>query len=73
MLGERCKGEIRKNVRGEDRMKGCEMLVSEQDGAIEIMTSQVLWMFSQGLGKTVGLLVTEKPRKKSYYLQLCTH
>lgn len=54
-------------------MKGCEMLVSEQDGAIEIMTSQVLWMFSQGLGKTVGLLVTEKPRKKSYYLQLCTH
>lgn len=54
-------------------MKGCEMLVSEQDGAIEIMTSQVLWMLSQGLGKTVGLLVTEKPRKKSYYLQLCTH
>lgn len=39
MLGERCKGEIRKNVRGKDRMKGCEMLVSEQDGAIEIMTS----------------------------------
>lgn len=55
-------------------MKGCEMLVSEQDGATEMMTSQVLWMPTQALGKkTVGLLVTEKPRKKSYYLHLCTH
>lgn len=53
-LEERCNRGIRKNVRGKARMKGCEMLVSEQDGAIEIMNSQVLWMLTQGMGKTVG-------------------
>ena len=54
MLGEHCNRGIRKNVRGKTRMKGFEMLVSEQDGSIEIMNSQVLWMLTQGLGKTVG-------------------